>query len=167
MLEMRHADLKKMDGYSHYEARQSAKHMGLRRKPAEFNNIKWDLYSRMQAAGFGQHWIDVSQYPPTADVLSWCVALLPFRAQTHTPSQTAHHDSMVDGDDPNSLVGGFPRERRRRSRESDEDESRAKCTVVPRSAKNSAGNLEVRLPEPNTRHEPNPSQQLVRLLGGQ
>ena len=41
-----------------------------------------------------------------------------------------------------------------------------KCLVVPRSAKN-AGNLEVRLPEPNARHERNPSQRLVGVLGDQ
>ena len=42
-----------------------------------------------------------------------------------------------------------------------------KCLVVPRSANKSAGNLEVRLPEPNARHERNPSQRLVGLLGDQ
>ena len=42
-----------------------------------------------------------------------------------------------------------------------------KCLVVPRSAKKSAGNLEVRLPEPNARHERNRSQRLVGLLGDQ
>ena len=42
-----------------------------------------------------------------------------------------------------------------------------KCLVVPRSANKSARNLEARLPEPNARHERNPSQRLVGLLGDQ
>ena len=89
MLEVRHANLKKRVGYSHNQAIQSAKHMGLRRKRGEFDNIKWDLYRKMQAAGFGKHWIDVIKYPPTPDVLSWCVQLLP----------RTEDDSMVAGDD--------------------------------------------------------------------
>ena len=52
MLEMRHANKQKRDGYSHSQAIQSAKHMGLRRKRAEFDNIKWDLYLEDESSRF-------------------------------------------------------------------------------------------------------------------
>ena len=47
MLEVRHANKKERDGSPHYQAIQSAKHMGLRRKRGEFENIKLDLYRKM------------------------------------------------------------------------------------------------------------------------
>ena len=80
MLEERRADHMQMDGYSRRRARQSAKHMGLRRERGEFGNIKRDLYRMMQAAGFGQHWADVLEHPPSPAPLRWCVQLLLFRA---------------------------------------------------------------------------------------
>ena len=46
-------------------------------------------------------------------------------------------------------------------------EQRGKLPCCTALCKKSAGDLEVRLPEPNARHERNPSQRLVGLLGDQ
>ena len=134
---------------THHDAIYSTKFMGLRRKRGEFRNAKRDLYQRMQAAGFGQHWVDVVsaysrslEHPPTADLLSRRVQVRPFPGSKHTPNEWLDDDSMVGtcargmttrsvasgrsrsvGDDLGSLAGCAPRAWRRRSGERDDHDA--------------------------------------------
>ncbi len=65
-------------GYNKRQAMASAKGMGLRRKRRDFASIRWNWYNQMKCTGYQNHWIDVSRYPPTAQLLDWCLDCLPF-----------------------------------------------------------------------------------------
>ena len=74
---MRHARQLRRQGYDQGQAIASAKQIGFRRRRRDFDGIQWTMHRRLREAGLEGTWVDVLQHRPDADLLDWCVDLLP------------------------------------------------------------------------------------------